>query len=258
MALSRRKSNRVPALAVAACHAMLAALGLAAVVPAQGAAAGAASLKDCNDSIELDGTRLDATLRKGTNNATNLGDVKITGCDMEIIAKRAHATSLDFDDSNWTFTGDVRIRAGQQQSKLNSDEAVVQFRNQEIERITIKGNPAEFEQKRPDSDIVTRGRAGHIVYDAGPGTVSLQDDVWLVDGGKEFKGPRFVYDIRNAEVSNTRGASEGDRAGDRVHITINPKAMKDDKKPAQTTPSASGQNTAPPSAPVNPPAPAKP
>ncbi len=55
---------------------------------------------------------------------------------MEIKANTVSTTSLDMDDSDWTLNGNVRIRSDQQQSKLSSDQAVVQFRNSEILRIT--------------------------------------------------------------------------------------------------------------------------
>ena len=71
----------------------------------------------------------------------------------------------------------------------------------QIQRITITGSPAHFEQKRPGTDQVTRGRAKQMVYEAGPGIVSLVDDAWLSDGnGREMESPGLWYDIRNQEM----------------------------------------------------------
>jgi lipopolysaccharide transport protein LptA len=165
---------------------------------------------------------------------------------MEIKANSVSTTSLDMDDSNWTLDGNVRIRSEQQQSKLTSDKAVVQFRNSEILRITMTGDPAEFEQKRPDSGLITRGHARQMVYEAGAGTVRLVEDAWLSDGGKEIKTPQLVYDIRRAEIRSTGSDSpeagkSGSGGSDRVRITIDPKASKSPKKedapkPAPTSP----------------------
>ena len=240
MALSRQ-SRRTPSPVVVVSGALLAALALMSVA-ATHAATKPSPLAGCKQ-IDIDGNDLGTKLSKSKDGdrGTDLDKVKINGCDMEIVAKHVHATSLDFDDSTWTFTGDVHIRLGQQQSKLSSDEAVVRFRNNEIEQLTITGKPAEFEQKRPDSDVVTRGHSGRIVYEAEAGTVTLQDDVWLTDSGKQITGQRIVYDIRKSEVSNAR-AGDSERGGERIHIVIDPQAAKDqkkkndDKKPASTPP----------------------
>ncbi len=257
-----RPSSRVRPLALAASGALLATLSFAAWVPAR-AAAGPASFADCG-KITVNSKDLGAKFPKGGDATTIFNDVtiKIAGCGMEIKASKAETTSIDTNDSNWTLDGNVRIRSDQQQSRLSSDHAVVQFRNGEVQRITITGKPAEFEQTRPDTGLITRGHANQIVYEAIAGTVRLVDDAWLSDGGKEIKTPQLVYDIRKAEIRNTGddGSGKSSSGGnDRVIITIDPKASKatkkaGDAKPA-ATPTPSGQNTA---SPGTSPAPAKP
>src|ERR1700688_3877406 len=68
-------------------------------------------------------------------------------------ADYAHATGLDFANSRWNFDGNVHIDAPEQGS-LRSDSAVVEFRDNHIARATITGKPAQFQQKRADSDKV--------------------------------------------------------------------------------------------------------
>ncbi len=158
--------------------------------------------------ITVDSKKGGAKFPKGGAVPRASTDVTITvdGCDMEIKANTRQTTSLDLDDSNWTLNSNVRIRSDQQQSKLSSDQAVVRFRTSEIQRITMTGDPAEFEQQRPDSGLITRGHARQMVYEAGAGTVRLVEDAWLSDGGKEIKTPQLVYDIRQAEIRNTGSA----------------------------------------------------
>ncbi len=61
-------------------------------------------------------------------------DVIITQGETRVQADRAHATGLDnFDNSHWTFEGNVRI-TGEQHGSLKSDEAVVEFRNKFISK----------------------------------------------------------------------------------------------------------------------------
>lgn len=251
MAAPRPSSRRIKPLAVAASSLLLATLGFAAWEPAL--AQSGSSAFNCG-KITLESNDLGAKFPKGDVASTtfNVVTINAAGCGIQIKADRGETTSIDTDDSSWTLDGNVRIRSDQQQSRLSSDHAVVQFRNGEIQRITITGKPAEFEQTRPDTGLITRGHANRIIYEAREGTVRLVDDAWLSDGGKEIKTPQLTYDIRKAEIRNT-GSADGSgkgTSGDRVIITIDPKASKGakkdegDAKPAETTPAPSGQNDA--------------
>jgi lipopolysaccharide transport protein LptA len=155
-------------------------------------------------------------------------DVVITQGDTKVQADHAHATGLDnFDNSHWTFDGNVRIN-GEQHGSLKSDQAVVEFRNKYISKATITGNPAEFEQKRTDTAEVARGHAHEIVYNVTDGTVRLSNDAWLSDGHNEISGPELVYSIREQRVQ----AATQPGTDDKVHILIQPDANGDtNKKP---------------------------
>jgi lipopolysaccharide transport protein LptA len=155
-------------------------------------------------------------------------DVTITQGDTKIQADRAHAIGLDnFDNSRWTFEGNVRIN-GEQHGSLKSDVAVVEFRNKYISKATATGNPAEFEQKRSDNDEVARGHAREIVYDVNDGTVRLLTDAWVWDGHNTLSAQELVYNIREQHVRAT--AEPG--SGNQVHLKIDPNAHEDpDKKP---------------------------
>jgi lipopolysaccharide transport protein LptA len=155
-------------------------------------------------------------------------DVVITQGDTKVQADRAHATGLDnFDNSHWTFEGNVRIN-GEQHGSLKSDVAVVEFRNKYISKATATGNPAEFEQKRSDNDEVARGHAKEIVYDVSDGTVRLVNDAWVWDGHNSMSAPEMIYDIREQHVRAT--AEPG--TGNQVHLKIDPNAHEEpNKKP---------------------------
>lgn len=158
-------------------------------------------------------------------NTVMFKDIVISQGDTRVQADRAHATGLDFDNSRWTFEGNVRI-SGEQHGSLHSDQAVVEFRNNRIARATIDGSPAEFEQKRADSDQMARGHAKEIVYDVNDATVSLSDDAWVSDGRTEISGPLLVYDIRKQQVQ----AASRPETDQRVHIKIDPRS-KDEPNP---------------------------
>ena len=153
-------------------------------------------------------------------------DVVITQGDTKVQADRARATGLDnFDNSRWTFEGNVRIN-GEQHGSLKSDQAVVEFRNKYISKAIATGNPAEFEQKRTDTNETARGHAREIVYNVNDGTVRLSDDAWLSDGHNEISGAELVYNIREQRVQ----AAARPGSDDKVHIIIDPKANEDSNK----------------------------
>ena len=153
-------------------------------------------------------------------------NVTITQGETKVQADHAHAVGLDdFDNSRWTFEGNVRIN-GEQHGSLKSDVAVVEFRNKYISKATVTGNPAEFEQKRTDTDEVARGHAREIVYDVSDGTVRLSNDAWIWDGHNALSAPELVYNIREQHV---QAAAE---PGNQVHLTIDPNKTEDpNKKP---------------------------
>jgi lipopolysaccharide transport protein LptA len=176
--------------------------------------AGAAEGDRCTQPVEVNGDQVEANYK--TNNV-ELRNVVISQCDVRVAAKRAHANGLDVDNARWTFEGDVRIDV-EKRGSLRADQADIEFRNSQIAKATITGKPAEFEQKRADSDAMAHGRAGEIVYDVGAGTVKLSNDAWLSDGRTEIKGPQIVYNIRQQQV---QGSSQPG-ANQRVRITITP------------------------------------
>jgi lipopolysaccharide transport protein LptA len=155
-------------------------------------------------------------------------DVVITQGDTRVQADRAHAVGIDnFDNSRWTFEGNVKI-TGEQHGSLKSDLAVVEFKNKYIAKATATGNPAEFEQKRTDIDEVAKGHAHEIIYDVTDGTVRLSEDAWVWDGHNAMSAAQLVYDIRAQHVSATSDPKKGP-----VTFTINPNASggDNDKKP---------------------------
>ena len=195
---------------------LAAALLSAAVAPTAGAADAAAppAPQPVQQTINLDAA---STEVDGRTNTLVFTDVVISQGATRVQAEHAHATGLNFANSRWTFDGKVRIDA-EQHGNLRSDQATIEFRDNHIVRATVTGKPAEFEQKRTDSEQLARGCAGEIVYDLSDGTVRLTDDAWLTDGQNEISGPLLVYSIREQRVQ--AAASPG--TDQRVHITITP------------------------------------
>lgn len=150
------------------------------------------------------------------NNSLRFRRIHITQGGLDVTAEQASATGLEFDNSEWLLQGDVTITVPG--GRLTSSEARVQFRNNAIVRASIKGAPAEFEQRLREGSQVARGRAASIEYDVQQSTVHLTGDAWLSDGQNEILGNTLIYDIGRQRVQ--ANPNEKDPGG--VRITINP------------------------------------
>jgi lipopolysaccharide transport protein LptA len=143
------------------------------------------------------------------DNTAVFRDVVITQGDIRIEAAEAHVNGgLDFENGEWTISGNVKIRA--EGGNLRADKAVVSFRNKLISRAIITGKPAEFEQLRKDGKT-SRGHAPTIDYQTTSGTVSFRDDAWLSDGCNEMTARQLVYNIKAQSVvpAQTSGTPDG-------------------------------------------------
>jgi lipopolysaccharide transport protein LptA len=191
-----------------------------------GGVAQAAAPTCANQEIVVEAKPMEVDYR---NNNAVLRDVVITQCDMRIEAGEARVTGgLNFDNSQWTVLGNVRITA--EGGKLKSDKAVVSFRDKTISNATITGTPASFEQVRADG-TTSRGRAGTIDYETNSGTVSLNSNAWLSDGRNEISGQKLVYNIRSQSVQGQARATPSG-GNDRIRIVIQPqKPGEEPKKP---------------------------
>jgi lipopolysaccharide export system protein LptA len=194
-----------------------AAMALVCCLAAAAATAATPSLpQPTKEPIELVAASSDFDYK---NNRLLFQQVRITQGPMQVEAREASATGLNFENSEWTFTGDVRITVPD--GNLTASSAVVTFRDKEIAGAVIRGAPAEFQQKLKESQQVARGRGNTIEYDVQGGTVKLTGAAWLTDGDNVIQGDTLIYDVgRQRVVANPGGSVPGG-----VHITINPKSQ---------------------------------
>src|SRR3954470_11780048 len=95
--------------------------GLAAALIAWLGVAAAAQNPHAGEKIVVDAVPVTIDTK---NNTATLRDVVITQGDTRIQAKEAHVKGgLDFENGEWTISGDVRIKA--EGGSLQSDKAVV-------------------------------------------------------------------------------------------------------------------------------------
>jgi lipopolysaccharide transport protein LptA len=197
-------------------------LQLAAILAAEllGSAAFAAPMAaSCaNPEIVVEAKPVEINYR---DNSTLLRDVTIRQCDNRIEAAEARSTGgIAFENSRWTFSGKVRIKASG--GNLSSDKAVVEFRNNLISEAVVTGTPAEFEQQRDDSST-SRGHANTISYEALGGRISLRENAWLSDGCNEITGQQLIYNITLQRVEGQSRTNTKQTGDGRIVITIQPK-----------------------------------
>jgi len=161
--------------------------------------------------LESAGTEVDAVTKQ-----IRLPKVRIWQAGYEIQADLAEAKGLNFDDSQWNFTGKVRITTPQ--GSANADRAVVKFVQNRITEFHIVGQPATFEQHSSTLQLQAQGRAEVIDYLLESNSVRLSTRAWIKYGENEFSGQSVVYDMTNQRIL----ANPDEQQGQRVHITISP------------------------------------
>ncbi len=193
-----------------------------------GLAAEQLSSSDAPISLKADNTELDFRTGK-----TLLKNVAISQGEVSVRAERAEATGIDSKDQTWEFSGNVKIVA-EKRGTLQSDDALVEIRNNLIIRATANGKPAQFEQRREGSaeTEAARGRAKQIVYEVESGTVKFVNDAWLSNGANEISGPLLTYDIRRKKVGG-QGVNIVIQPGskDGTKTLIKPQAAPSEAKP---------------------------
>jgi len=147
--------------------------------------------------------------------------VKISRGPMSIYADLATAkgqstTDLNFEDSQWQFSGNVKIVT--EQGQLTSDEADVSFLKSVLSKAVITGKPAEFEQRNAKTGKPVVGHADLISYDVAKGTVALSKNAWLNNGADDVRGELLKYNFADKKIY----ANPSDQSSQRVHITVTP------------------------------------
>jgi hypothetical protein len=180
---------------------------------------------DSEQPIQLDAQSSDFDYKSST---LVFRAVHIVQGRLGIEADEAHADGLNFEASLWRFSGHVRVSLVD--GSLESSEALITFKHNQVDVAEITGTPAAFEQKRLNG--LARGHASHIEYRPAAGTVRLSGDAWLSDGANEISGTTLIYDLTNQRVI----ANPNDQGDQRVRLTIQPKKPEKASTPAETKP----------------------
>ncbi len=184
-------------------------LALAAAAPAAlGAAPPSSRLP-----ITLDAQSVEGGLNGGVQ---VFHKVKIVQGPMSIAADFGQASGIDFDNSVWTFRGNVKV--GMNQGQLTADDAEITFTNSELRKAVVNGKPATFEQRVQKTGKLAQGRADVIDYDVASGLVHLSKNAWVSDGQNEIRGESLKYNVTAQSIV----ADSTEQSQQRVRIIITP------------------------------------
>ena len=159
---------------------------------------------------------------------------KVTQGSLVIEADEGRATELNFDDSSWTFSGNVIIDV--QDGRIESDAADLRFTDNQLLSAQITGSPATFRLTRKGSEEETYAEAGKLRYDLVAGTIEFSENAKITEGGNQIASSLLVYNIKEQRIQ----AQGSDDAG-RVRITYTPPEAQPDAQP-DAQPEAGGDD----------------
>lgn len=145
-------------------------------------------------------------------------DIEITQGSLSVKARLAEGSGLSFENSDWTFSEDVRLASAG--ALIEADRALLTFRDNELVSARLRGAPVAFQREsRRVPGQVARGRAQRVDYEVAMGTIRLSGDAWVCEGGNEITSEVIVYEIAEERVLAESSEGEG-----RVRILIQPNA----------------------------------
>ncbi|HZW59213.1 MAG TPA: lipopolysaccharide transport periplasmic protein LptA [Woeseiaceae bacterium] len=164
-------------------------------------------------SLDADFTDLD-----GKNSMLTFRGLRLTQGNLGVEADVGRASELDFEDSVWQFSGNVKIDTGNGHIECNT--ADLHFSGHRLQVATITGEPATFELKRPQSDKVTYAEADKLEYDFDAGVIEFTGNATITEGGNRISSDFLLYNIREQRINAQSAGADGDK----VRITYTPAA----------------------------------
>ena len=179
--------------------------------------AGVAQLSEENLRLPIS---LDAesTDYDGKNSMLTFKGLRLTQGNIGVDADEGRATKLDFENSDWHFSGHVVIET--ENGRIECDTADLHFSDHQLQIATIAGAPATFEMQRPESEEVTYAEAGRVKYDFTNGIVEFSDNATITEGGNQISSNYLVYNIIAQRISAQSAGADGER----VKMTYTPRS----------------------------------
>lgn len=163
----------------------------------------------------------DATDYDGKNSMLMFRGLRLSQGPIGVEADLGMASKLDFEDSVWQFSGNVRIETAN--GSIRCDQADLQFGNHQLQTATISGSPATFELRRRGSEETTYAEAGRLQYNFASGIVEFSENAVISEGGNQISSNYLVYNIAEQRI-NAEASGEN---GEKVKIIYTP-AIEDE------------------------------
>lgn len=158
---------------------------------------------------------------------------------IEITADQAE---LDEAKGEAHYIGNVLLTQGSLIIRADNLTIKADDKNQ-IQRVTAKGKPAEFNQTPEAGKPPVVAKAKLIDYYVADEKLLLQLDAIVIQNDSTFQGNQIQYDIRNHRMQATsNGAKTG--SSERVKMILPPSTAPDDNgtgTPGKDTPKTSGK-----------------
>lgn len=175
------------------------------------------SEEDLRLPISLDA---DSTDYDGKSSMLMFKGLRLTQGNIGVEADEGRATKLDFEDSDWHFSGNVIIDT--ENGHIECDTADLHFANHQLQVATITGAPATFEMQRPESEETTYAQAGKVKYNFEIGMVEFSDNATITEGGNQISSNYLVYNIAEQRINAQSAGTDGER----VKITYTPRQVE--------------------------------
>ena len=184
--------------------------GLGALIVVPAIALAQAQDEDLRVSLDAEWSSFDRQ-----SNTMMFRGLRIAQGDFMIEADEAVASDLEFNRSDWEFSGNVRIDLDT--AMIEASRAEILFETHELLIVELQGDPARFEDRNPERGDPIRGGAEVLRYESAEGTLRMTGGAYLSEGPNEFRGCDLIYDIDEKKI--TSGSSE---CGEPLVISILP------------------------------------
>lgn len=134
----------------------------------------------------------------------------------------ADSVVMDRKQQTAVYQGNVVLTQGS--IRMTGDRLMLHFDAQnKLQRADLTGQPARFRQTPDDQGEDHRARAGKMEYYANSSRLNLLREAIVWQGKDTFRGEHIEYDTLHHVVRARQSAT----GGERVRITIQPRANKD-------------------------------
>lgn len=111
---------------------------------------------------------------------------------------RANSAEMDQEQGVVIYRGDVQVDQGT--LRVTADEMTVEYEEQEVIRITAKGEPARYKQQIEADEEEVHARSSTIIYHTRDERIDLVGNAFLTQEGNEITGDLIEYDIVAGKV----------------------------------------------------------